>query len=214
MPAFVGPLSTLLVGQPFWDIETGYNGPTESEEIWDVVVLNGEKLPGASDVICIPRIRIDVPKKASRDGGATIDKGHEAARVEITTKLYTPGHWERYQEVLRPLWRRPGEPVPKVRRGIDIFHPACAMFGVTSILIEQPESPQRGSVPGERIVRLRCVQYISPKDKDVAKKTDGSGRRANLTPLFAQARGSLPVHGPSVTGATAKKKPASIQGDF
>jgi hypothetical protein len=210
-PTFLATLSTIQ-GLPFWDIETGYEGPTESGAMWDVCMLNGEKLPGASEVICIPRIRIDIPKKAHRDGGPTIDRGHDAARVDITTELFTPAHWERYQEILRPLWRRPGEPVPKVRRGIDIAHPACAMFGVTSIIIESPESPRRGSVPGSRIATLHCLQYIAPKDKPVAKKTDGSGRRATLAPHMANARTSV-APPPSVTGATAKKRPASIKGD-
>lgn len=218
---------------PFWDaFEEGY----ESSEItnpWDIVVLNGFRAPGVAEVKCTPQLKIDLPKKASHDGGPAIERGHLPAKVDISMTVWTPAQWIALQELLFAIWRKPGEKfrlendggVPsssstkgKDKKGntilvpkpaITIAHPACALWGVTSILIEQTDSPVPGQQTGSKVVRLRGYQYIAPSKKTATKPT--AGARAPIAKEFKQAHNATPAK-PSTTDAVPKPGPPPHMG--
>lgn len=171
---------------PFWDeFEEGYEGPLYATEPWDLLVLNGIKVPGISTVKCTPRMKIEIPKETGRDGGPAIERGHDPARVDIAVKIWTPRQWEAMQAVLLAVWRRPGQEVryaardgklvETTRKAVTIAHPACALYNVSSILIESPDSPEPGPEIGVRVLKMKAVQYIPPSSKPATKKTTGAG---------------------------------------
>lgn len=191
-------------GAPFWDSsgdeEDGYEGPDYMTDPHDVAFLNGSKVPGITRIKCTGKKKIDVPKATSRDGGPTTDRGHEAARLEITVTLWTPAQWKIWQEITKKLWRPPNAPLSDSDiKAISIYHPSCSSepLSVFSILIETYESaewsPQKGAV-----VRIKAVQFIPHKAADVTRAVRGAG--VPVTKEFAEAKGSAPPK-PSTTDA-------------
>lgn len=201
-PILVGIVAS--AGVPFWDSAgdgfDGYEGPDYATNAWDLCTLNGAKVPGITRVKCLPKKKIDIPKSTGRDGGPTTDRGHEAAKIDITITVWTPSQWQKLQVLLRGIWRPPGAPLGALdMKAITIEHPSCSSppWSVTSILLESMESvdytPQKGAV-----LRIKAVQYIPPKAVDVTRKAAGSGPA--LAKEIAQARGSAPPK-PSKTDA-------------
>lgn len=215
---------------PFWDPnKEGYEGPLESDNPWDVVILNGFRSPGIATVKCTPQLKIDLPKKTSTDGGPAIERGHVPAKIEVVIKVWTPDQWTALQELLNNIWRKPGEgfrlenqdgvPVSsstkvkgkdgkttlKAKPAITIAHPCCALWGVTAMLLESPESPEPAPEIGAKIVRLRGMQYIAPSKRPTTKKAAGSG--VKLTPEFKQAHNAVPPDPPSKTDAVPRLPP-------
>jgi len=202
-------------GVPFWDSAgdglDGYEGPDYATNAWDLATFNGFKVPGITRVKCVPKKKIDIPKSTGRDGGPTTDRGHEAARLDITISVWTPSQWQKLQVLLRAIWRPPGAPLGALdMKAITIEHPSCSSppWSVSSILLETMESvdytPAKGAV-----LRIKAVQYIPPKAVDVSRKASGSG--PPLAKEITQARGSAPPK-PSTTDAVPVLPPAPSGG--
>lgn len=220
-PALVGIVAgaeatettTTIKGTPFPDsVGDGYDGhegPDYSTALYDVLVLNGRRVPGISRVKVVPKMRIDVPKTVNHDGGPTIERGHEAARVDITIRYWTPSQWVKLQEVLRAIWRPPGKPVPDGnKKAVLISHPACAPpWNISAILLESVESPEPSS-EGGWVIKIKAVQYIAPKKRPVAKKAEGKG--VAIAAGITQAKNGV-VPGPSKTAAVPKLPPRPNQ---
>lgn len=204
----INPILVGLVaapGAPFWDSsgdgEDGYEGPDYSVSPWDLAILNGLKVPGITRVKCLPKKKIDIPKTTGRDGGPTTDRGHEAARLDITIQVWTPSQWQKLQVLLRGLWRPPGAPVGALdMKAIKIEHPSCSNppWSVSSILVEILESPEWTAEKGA-IIRIKAVQYIPPNKANVTRPVAGAG--VPLAPEFqGQSAASAPPK-PSKTDA-------------
>jgi hypothetical protein len=203
---------------PFWDLveDVGYEeNKARNENPWDILFLNGTRVPGKSAVKVNPKHVIDCKKSTSQDGGPTIARGHEAARVEITITIWTPEQWKDLQVLMESLWRKPGQPlrVKGEAKAIDISHPKCRKWGVTGILIESPSGPDDGPEKGSMVVSLKCIQYIAPpkqKKTDVIAPAKGKGP-ARLPAYDAALNGGKKP--PSETDALARPPVAPRQGD-
>jgi hypothetical protein len=184
----INPLLGMQAPLPFWDpvIDAGYEGPDYADDRpWKLATLNGIKVPGETDVKCVPKVKIDIPKATNRDGGTAIYRGHQPAKVDLTIRIWTPSQWILFQQLLREIWRWPGAPVPAgSMKAITIAHPSCALWGISSMLIENPESPEI-TLEGARF-RIQGLQYIPSKNQAVAKKASGSGPA--VAPEIAAAR--------------------------
>lgn len=182
----------------FWDIaepdgrqplDFSIEGPDYVKHPWDLLWLNGIRVPGISEVKCTPTLRLKTNKTVGNDGGPTIEEGHEAAKVDINIKIWTESQWSLLQDLMRDLWRRPGTPVPAGdKKAITISHPACDLWGVTSILIRSPSSPEPAAEVGARIVRIQAVQYIAPKERPVTKPI--KGEHGTLAPSAKDPKGT------------------------
>jgi hypothetical protein len=171
---------------PFWETPdaealpngqlAGYEGKDFPDNPWDQLLLNGAPVPGVSTVKCVPKIRLRTNKTVGHDGGPTIEEGHEAAGVMIAIKIWTPTQWLKLLDILAEIWRRPGSPIPAGdKKAVRIWHPACAMWGVAAVLLESPESPDPGPEPGTKVVKIKAVQYIPPKQRNVTRAAKGTG---------------------------------------
>jgi hypothetical protein len=173
---------------PFWGLSDpeplpegaafGIDGLDYPIHPWLQLSLNGKPVPGKSWVECTPKIKLKANKTVGNDGGPTIEEGHEAARVEITISIWKQSQWTILQDLMRALWRRPGEPLPAdpTKKAITVWSPAFSEFGITSILIESLDSLRPGPEAGVWIKKIRAVQYIAPKtSKNVTRKIQGEG---------------------------------------
>ena len=181
-------------------------GPDYSANPWEQLRLNDKLVPGKSFVKCVPRIKLKANKTVGRDGGPTIEEGHEAAAVTITITIWTPSQWNILQDLMRELWRRPGEPMPSdpTKKAIAIEARACEQWGVTSILIESPESLEPGPEHGTQVMKIKAVQYIAPKQAVVTKPIAGAGR-VHLDPAFDRPKNTpTAISMPSVAESSAR----------
>jgi hypothetical protein len=200
---------------PFWDlVEAGYEeNKARHENPWDILFLNGTRVPGKSMVKVNPKHVIDCKKSTSQDGGPTITRGHEAARVDITITVWTPEQWKWLQVLMDSLWRKPGQPlrVKGETKAIMISHPKCAMWGVTSVLIESPSGPDDGPEKGSMVVSLKCIQYIAPpKQKKASVVAPAVGKGPARLPGFDSAFNPF-RKAPSETDALARPRPGQAQ---
>lgn len=217
---------------PFWDwvhadvasrrAEAGYTGQEppgyeENESLnanpWDRLILNNALVPGVSAVKVAPKFVIDVKKKTDRDGGQTIDKGCDAARVDIQITIWTPGQWENLQRLLEQTIRRAGQKLPTkdAAKAIQIAHPACAMWGITAVVIESAESPEPAPQVGAMLIRLRGIQYIAPVKQSTTQPVKGYGLK-NVDPTIKGVRNGIQEKAPSQTQATARPRITPNQG--
>jgi hypothetical protein len=213
---------------PFWDAvaDVGYEeDQSRNNNPWDILYLNGERVPGIATVKVIPKIRIELLKASGRDGGPTIERGHEAARLDITIKIWTPAQWNLLNVQLAALWRSPGHQfrsrattdgsgkvVQAAAGAIRIAHPACSCFTrIASILFESVESPEPAPEQGARLVKIKAVQYIPKSEKDVTLVRKGT--RAPLAPeLDGKAKNGVAPKPVSKTDLAAKPQPEPSPG--
>jgi hypothetical protein len=167
---------------PFWDHEAGFEGPDFSDNPWDVLFLDKQKVPGISDVRCRGIERIDEPKRTGGDGGPIILRGRELCHVEMTVKLWTPSQWIIWQILEAQIWRLPGKPArhdakaPKTAT-VPVFlqRPTATSSGVPLLLQDPdlvpavdskgvPTAVQRVPVPteAERIQLNGAIEIAHP----------------------------------------------------
>jgi hypothetical protein len=203
---------------PFWDTATdGYEGPVYAKNPWDLVILNGFRSPGVATVKCIPQVKIDLPKEVARDGGPATEKGHVPAKVDIQIKIWTPDQWDAMQNLMEAIWRQPGQKYrlelvggilpqtsttgtgdkTKAKPAITIAHPCCALYGVTAVMLESPESPDSAPEVGAKIIRLKGVQYIARSNQPADRKVRGA--RVPLAPELQGTKSAPPFKPPSQT---------------
>jgi hypothetical protein len=208
---------------PFWGLSDpiplpegaslGFDGLDYPKNPWLQLALNDEWVPGKSMVKCIPKIKLKTNKTVGNDGGPTVEEGHEAARVDITITVWTLSQWSILQDLMRKLWRRPGEPVPTdpTKKAIKIWAPAVAQWGVTSILIESPESLEPGPESGTMVMKIKAVQYIAEKIRSVAKPVAGEG--GTLIRQFKDPKNApTALQLPAETEATARPPVRGAEG--
>lgn len=169
---------------PFWDrYDEGNEGPDYSEEPWDLLVLQGMKVPGISKVRCVPKMKLDVQKPNGLDGSQVIARGHLPADVQITITIWTRAQWEIMQGILDAIWRKPGKDSRRSRTdasatvskegAISASHPALALYGVSSIILEQPESPEEGA-NGERVIKMKALQFTPKTARKATRKIEAA----------------------------------------
>lgn len=91
----------------FWD---------DSPDLWDTVVLGDEQLPGIARVRATHGRKLDAKSAAGSNGARIVDKGYEAAKVEITLKIWTKEQLETWFRIAPTLtYRREPPARPYVR---------------------------------------------------------------------------------------------------
>lgn len=93
--------------QPFDGTAPSGEGPTYPNNPWDTVFANGKQIPGICKVKCEPKIQITENKAHGNDGATLVLGGHLPGRVEIDVLLWTADQWDKFQELLPILWRKP-----------------------------------------------------------------------------------------------------------
>lgn len=244
---------------PFWDLE-GAEGPDYAPDPWDTCTLVGIQVPGIVSVKCAPKHRVDVKKAAGKDGGPTIERGLEAAKVQVEITIWTARQWDLLQnEVIPAIWRHAGKATSPLdvkggkkqtapidpdlgkflntitpggttlastsalasqadqsslatltssldaraatfakqkaaaasalaaanarsstdffakallKNGVPIDCPACALFHITAIVLEQISAPMM-KTPGVGVIQIDAVQYIAPNPGNKTKKVEG-----------------------------------------
>ena len=203
----------------FWDqFDEGNEEDLSRFGPYDLLQLNGVVVPGRASVKVATKMRIDVKKATSQDGGPTIERGHEAAEIEIQILVWMRSQLEALERLMQKIWRLPGRPPVKQPGGaivggkaISVFHPVCTFSGITALVIESASWTGIQLNEGGTL-QLKCLQYIPPVKREVTNKPSGSGQVVPLTPELA-GKNSVPAATPDQTEAYAVPPVEPAEGD-
>jgi hypothetical protein len=122
---------------PFWGDAVGSLDPGNSQfPVWDVVLLNGQTLPGLCAVTGKRAKRYDVKKSKGVDGATLTGQGFDLADIKIVERLWTREHLNALY-VLMPVLEAPSSQVPgQVQSALQIYHPALALRSIFHVVIE------------------------------------------------------------------------------
>lgn len=173
------------MGVPFWDpVTRGYEGADyPGTSAWDQLKLAGVQVPGVCSVLIVPKKKVEVKKVHGVDGGPTIERGHEAAKVTISVRLWTPSQWRLWQDLLQLIWRLPSRTTDELdkkiginilnvedqvaealaiaqkKHGVQIEHPEAKVHGVSAIVLE---GLAYAMTDGARLTTISALQFIAP----------------------------------------------------
>jgi hypothetical protein len=148
--------------------------PLDDADLYDYIVLAGQRSPGLCDVsgASAPR-EWDIRKGYGLSGATVVYTGDGLAKFTVRLFFWETSHfdeWERF----RVLVKKPPRGVrPKAQ---DIAHPFLEELGITSAVVEdelqwtQPE-------PGLFAKDIKFLQYRAPLP--TLAKPDGSQSKAN-----------------------------------
>jgi len=200
----------------FWDKnEQAYSGPDYSPMAWEQCTLAGVRVPGVVNVVVVPKQKIEALKVHGVDGGPTIERGHEATKVLIEVRIWTPSQWELFQQVLSFIWRQPGKGSrlddalarDQKANGVKIVHPACALYNITAVAIESPGCPIINPEKMEMTQRVQALQFIPQSSRNATKKIKGA--RVPLTPEFQLAKNAAGPDPADTDGVPQLMSPAA-----
>lgn len=202
------------MGVPYWDsgivngqvVDFG-EGPTYATSPWDTLTLGGMKLPGVCAVTCQPQREVDKKKPHGGDGAKVTIRGYLPSEVMINLTIWTGEQWKIWQQIAQKLWPRAGKPAADP---FDIVHPETALWGIKSVIVISPSSSKKGTVDGQRVWAIKCLEQFEPTKKSTTKTMKGS--KVELHPVFKDEQGEKNAAGepPSKTSTGprgAKPKP-------
>lgn len=198
-----GPISSVeaSVLQPFWDEENydpnsvsfedpplGIDGELYAANPWDVVSLNGHKLPGIWEASATPAIQLDVQKPNGFDGAALVSRGYVNAGITLTGQIWTPRQWALFQRLLPTFWAPPNHylvndqkrqkgQIVGTMKAVVIDHPGLQSLNIGAIVINKITPPEKTGDWGVRQIKITAVQYVAPPlvKASAVKKAAGAG---------------------------------------
>jgi hypothetical protein len=179
-------------------------GPTFSDNPWDLIFLNGDPCPGICSVKAEPTIHFDKKKPGGVDGLTITTQGYIPGPVQVQIMLWTAEQWEFFQAIANKIWIKPkrGGQV----KAIDISHPATDLWQIKSIVVEGVSVPEDGPVPQSKIVRIKAVEFLPPeKTRTATVKQAGKVAVDKHVDRAKNAQGTKSP-GESETGPTGAKK--------
>jgi hypothetical protein len=177
---------------PFWD-ETNAEAYTEElsdEELsdWDKLYLGGERIPG---LVSWPggkrKYDVDEKKGRGKKGAKSTQTGKGNDEITFTVKIWTPAHFERWQQLLPligPTDQKPhGNP-------LVIAHPGVNLMGVTKVLVTEIDYPKRNS--GAMEFQIKMKQWGPPNKTGTATPTKAKDKEGKLVPTIIDGVDTLP----------------------
>jgi hypothetical protein len=217
----------------FWDGASSVAaGPLTAPNPWDTVFLSGKQLPGVCEVSVGSSRRVDEKKAAAGDGVVLAFHGRNPAKVDIRVRLWTADQLKTWDTVFAALWPQHGlvaggtAGAREKVLAFDVSHPACAMHGIKSISIVAVEGPAPGKATGEKVMTLKCVEFLPPAKaatkpakvfKSSAPVTAGLKGEPSTTPNRQNAPAPKPSQNPDVVNSPlpgAQKTNFKIEGNF
>lgn len=142
-----------------------------SEHPWDTAWMAGYRLPGECAVMNgLTEIGIDMKKPDGKDGGRITVKGYKPGKFEVSCTVSTAEQWDALQAVIEVVWRQKKKKGKLKDVAFDIHHPALALYGVTSCVIEGLSYPQPGKYEGSKVINFKCIENVAPGNKAVTKR--------------------------------------------
>jgi hypothetical protein len=138
---------------------------TDDAFAWGVCSLGQYKLPGLAKVKPESSRKIDVKAVPGSDGGSITDKGYEGAKVTIELVMWLKSHREALATIIPAISPRKAG---KKREAFDIVHPAAALHGIRSVMIQSIKGPIVGSIEGTKELTIECLEWMPQPKKNTS----------------------------------------------
>jgi hypothetical protein len=222
----------------FWDPSAGNvdsagdqifygTGPLYSENPWDLVYLNGKKVPGICSVECESIQQIDQKKPPKHDGAILTPQGFLPSPIRLSVMIWTEEQWTAFIKLFRKIWRKPLKSSSKddaihaladiykisikdaesLLIAIDVIHPSFQMHSITKVLLRRISHPKDGPVPQSKVIEIEGIQFMDP-----TKKTAPSKVRARSSDIPVDSDVVTPARSPSPSETACG--PAGDAGQF
>jgi hypothetical protein len=170
-------------------------GDKNDDGAWNNLILGGCLWPGIATVTIEKSRDIDQAKSKGKDGITLTDNGFNAAKIDISIKLFEEWHWLAIQNVLPNF-------DPKITGGtktpVDIIHPTTSLSGIKYIYIQKINigNPENGvlTITIEAIEWFPATKATSttkkPKGLNGTDKNGGSFDNFNVQPAAPSLGGA------------------------
>lgn len=214
-----GTIARLSKAVAFWG-NGSHIGKLFSGDPWDTVVIGGMKLPGLCEVRGLAQLELDKKKPKGSNGVTLTVTGYEPGPFEITCTVWTSEQWDWLQDWINKFWALPRKSRPttvekKVRTGsnpdgspkiskvssknkasqvaLQIEHPALAVLGISSCVVQAVSIPEPGSFEGSKVVKIKVVEHVLPNGT-VTKTAKGTANNVALAKeLRPKEKGEAPL---------------------
>lgn len=209
------------MGAPFWDLSPGTGedfsdfapgaeGPLYASNPWDLVKLQGLRLPGICD-LQIPDFdrRVQNKKANGADGSTPTMRGLDDAKIEITVKVWTKDQFDLMNRILPVIFPLPGANPTKLN-AMDVAHPNTTALQIKSLVIRGITGWLPGPERSSKIIRLKCEQYTkaNPKKKATKTVTGPAATTQNFTPAEGEGHNTPPPPSSTDGGPVPNFQPA------
>jgi len=176
---------------------------------WDTATIDGHQLPGICRVMDgMTKIGIDLKKPDGKDGSTITVKGYRPGPFELSVSVWTKTQWDALTTVLDAIWRRPQKKAKGKTHvsdiAVPIFHPALALYGISSCAIQGVTFPSDGPFDGAKTVKIKCLENVPPGPK---KQTKTAASKTGLAPSFSAAQSIVDANGNEVVQSTVNSTP-------
>jgi hypothetical protein len=176
----------------------GGEGPLYAENPWELVTLNGQKLPGLCTVEGLPTLKIDQKKKGGADSVTFTATGYLPGPINVECMIWTLAQWQLFQTVAGLIWRKPNKKAKASDLAITIEHPGLTLWGISQVIVSGVSTPEDGPIKQSKIIRIRCLEYVPPGrgDKTKTAKSTSFARDPGIPTLNKPTKPSDTPPGP------------------
>ena len=149
--------------------------PIDSPQDYDVCKVDGEENPGIIDPKGITGFKRqtewDVKKgKGTKGGSATLSQ-LPPSKGSIKFLLWTAAHFQAWDFSFRNRFKY--DPTKKTKNAVDIYHPALAKLGISSVVTESI-GPEEQEGDGLWSITVELLEYLPPAKKTATSTPNGS----------------------------------------
>lgn len=196
VPGLVAAAASFESSIAFWDIASqesspsgaahffnGGQGPDYSENTWELVTINGMRLPGKCSAKGLPTLKIDHKKKGGADSITFTATGYLPGPIDVSTVIWTASQWEIFRKLAPKIWRTPTK-AKAFELAMPIFHPGLALWKQNQVIVQGVSTPEPGPFPQSMVIHIRCLEYIPPDKVDRTQKAKSTPKNPPNSPKF------------------------------
>ncbi len=128
---------------------------------WDQVWLNWQQLPGKCSAKGLPMLAVDKKKAGGVDGATITVQGYLPGPIEIESLIWTPEQWDKWQEIIDFIWRRPSKKSKVSELAVQISSPGLDWLGIKLAVVLGITPPEEGPVRGTRVIKIKSIEYLN-----------------------------------------------------
>jgi hypothetical protein len=148
--------------------------PFESTAAWDVVLIGGTAAsPGLVRIkSCVRKNKWDVKIGKGTIGATETFVGIPPAEIELEFKLWLPDHFTAWSTFVQNFQYDPSKQ-PGVANAIDIWHPALAFLGITSVVATEIGAPMM-QPDFLWLINVKLLEYLKVPNTSAVGTANGS----------------------------------------
>jgi hypothetical protein len=164
---------------PFWH---------DDPDLWDTVTLGGHTIPGRTDVETEVEKKVKKKRAAGRHGGRSTDKGDDLATVKLVVTIWTPEHFNAWEELLPKIHPHRQD---EHRVALEIIHPSLSQLRINRVYVKGVSNLRKGSEVDTMTATITCIEFRPPDNtnatRGVREGQNSRSRQPNMVFEFESA---------------------------